>query len=215
MSWQKLKGKRTTQVIMDANGEIHEYVDDWTLDDAGGLSGNPHDPFNGEWTGWAEFEIEDEPKPEVQEETGGGVKRKAEEDQEVTPEEEDSENPKSGVKRKAEEEGDEERTMREEERMRTRNQRSEVTSGVGVKRKAEDEGNEERKRRDDGHDDDMNEIRQGLNLMGFNVDLVNWLLSTDLDIISELNEVRRAVRLYGKGQHVVQSHVSEAYSPLP
>ena len=61
VSWQKLKGKRTTQVIMNANGEIREYVDDWTQDDAGGPSGDPHNPFNGEWTGWAEFEIEDEP----------------------------------------------------------------------------------------------------------------------------------------------------------
>ena len=83
-----------------------------------------------------------------------------------------------------------------------------------MKRKAEDEGNEERKRRDEGKDDEMNEIRQGLQLMGFNVDLIEWLLSSDLDIAKELNEVRRAVRLYGKGQEHVQSHVTEAYSPV-
>ena len=49
--------------------------------------------------------------------------------------------------------------------------------------------------------------------MGFNVDVVDWLLSSNLDIVNELNEVRRAVRLYGKSQQFVQSHVSEAYSP--
>ena len=98
--------------------------------------------------------------------------------------------------------------------MRLRNLRSEVTSGSGVKRKAEDEGHEERKRRDEGNDDDMNEVRQGLSLMGFNVDLIEWLLSSNLDITSEVNEVRRAVRLYGKGQQQVQSHVTEAYSPV-
>ena len=79
-----------------------------------------------------------------------------------------------------------------------------------MKRKAEDEGNEDRKRRDESNDDDMNEIRQGLCLMGFNVDLVEWLLDSNLDIINELNEVRRAVRLYGKGQEQVQYHVTEA-----
>ena len=50
--------------------------------------------------------------------------------------------------------------------------------------------------------------------MGFNVDLVNWLLGADLDVVGELNEVRRAVRLYGKSQQHVQSHVAEAYSPV-
>ena len=56
----------------------------------------------------------------------------------------------------------------------------------------------QRKRKHEGNEDEMNEVRQGLYLMGFNVDVVDWLLSNDLDIISELNEVRRAVRLYGK-----------------
>ena len=132
MSWQKLKGKRATHVIMNANGEIHEYVDDWTQGDAGGPSGDPHNPFNGEWTGWAEFEIEDEPNRPAEEERGG-TKRKAEEDHEVTKEDEESSGVKTtagaGVKRKAEKEGDEERTRREEERMRIRNQRSQAASG--------------------------------------------------------------------------------------
>ena len=63
-------------------------------------------------------------------------------------------------------------------------------------------------------DADMSEVRQGLNMLGFSADVVNWLLGDDLDIIKEVNEIRRAVRLYGKGQQLVQSHVSEAYSPV-
>ena len=116
---------------------------------------------------------------------------------------EDEDEARGGVKRKAEEEGDEERTRREEERTRLRNLRSEVTSGSGVKRKAEEEANEERKRPHESDDNEMSEIRQGLHLRGFNVDLIEWLLSSDLDITKELNEVRRAVRLYGKGQEHV------------
>ena len=50
-------------------------------------------------------------------------------------------------------------------------------------------------------------------MLGFNVDLIEWLLSLELNIVGELNEVRRMVRLYGKGQQAVQAHVSEAYSP--
>lgn len=50
-------------------------------------------------------------------------------------------------------------------------------------------------------------------MLGFNVDVVEWLLSSDLEAIHELNEVRRMVRLYGKGEQKVQAHVSEAYSP--
>ena len=56
-------------------------------------------------------------------------------------------------------------------------------------------------------DEDMSEVRQGLNLLGFNTDLVDWLLSSNLDVTKELNEVRRAVRLYGKGQHQVQQSI--------
>ena len=76
MSWQKLRGKRVTHVIMGANGNIHEYVDDWTQDDAGGPSGDPHNPFNGEWTGWAEFEVEDERNPPDEEELRRGSLRR-------------------------------------------------------------------------------------------------------------------------------------------
>ena len=85
-----------------------------------------------------------------------------------------------------------------------------------MKRKAEEEYNEERKRPGltKENDEDMSEVRQGLQLMGFNVDLIDWLLDGNLDIINELNEVRRAVRLYGKGQQEVQAHVTEAYSPV-
>merc|ERR1712023_33597 len=50
--------------------------------------------------------------------------------------------------------------------------------------------------------------------MGFDEETVNWLLSNDLDVAPQINEVRRMVRLYGKGQQAVQSHVSEAYSPV-
>ena len=60
----------------------------------------------------------------------------------------------------------------------------------------------------------MSEVRQGLHMLGFCVDVVIWLLGNNMDIIKEVNEIRRAVRLYGKGQQVVQSHVSEAYSPV-
>ena len=63
-------------------------------------------------------------------------------------------------------------------------------------------------------DADMSEVRYGLNMLGFCGDVVNWLLGDNLDIIKEVNEIRRAVRLYGKGQQLVQSHVSEAYSPV-
>ena len=60
----------------------------------------------------------------------------------------------------------------------------------------------------------MSEVRQGLNMLGLCGGVVNWLLGNNMDIIKEVNEIRRAVRLYGKGQHVVQSHVSESYSPV-
>ena len=51
-------------------------------------------------------------------------------------------------------------------------------------------------------------------MLGFDVDLIDWLLSPELNVIGELNEVKRMVRLCGKGQQHVQSHVSEAYSPV-
>ena len=42
--------------------------------------------------------------------------------------------------------------------------------------------------------------------------LTQWLVGPELDILPQLNEVRRMVRL--KGQQAVQAHVSEAYSPV-
>ena len=58
------------------------------------------------------------------------------------------------------------------------------------------------------------ELRAGLNMLGFNVDVVEWLLSSHLDVIHELNEVRRMVGLYDKGQQHVQAHITEACSPV-
>ena len=66
----------------------------------------------------------------------------------------------------------------------------------------------------DHEDEAMTGVRQGLNMLGFCGEVVNWLLGTNMDIIKEVNEIRRAVRLYGKGQQIAQSHVSEAYSPV-
>ena len=66
----------------------------------------------------------------------------------------------------------------------------------------------------ESEDADMSEVRRGLDMLGFSGDIVNWLLGDNLDIINEVNEIRRAVRLFGKGQQLVQSHVSEAYSPV-
>ena len=57
------------------------------------------------------------------------------------------------------------------------------------------------------------DIKMGLNMMGFDVGLVEWLMSGNMDVIPQLGEVRRAVQLYGRGQQVTQAHVSEAYSP--
>ena len=62
--------------------------------------------------------------------------------------------------------------------------------------------------------EEVSEIVEGLSLLGFNPEIAQWLMGCDLDVLPQLNEVRRAVRLYGKGQQVVQSHVSEAYSPV-
>ena len=146
----KLTAKRVTHAINVDTQVIQETVDEWRC------TRPYYNPFensdlpNSTWTGWTEFEIMEEQAGLPQEETRGGAKRgpeevEAEEDRAVTAKTED-ESGKPGVKRTAEEEGDEERTRREEERMRTSNQRAEEASGSGVKRKAEDEGNEERKR---------------------------------------------------------------------
>ena len=65
----------------------------------------------------------------------------------------------------------------------------------------------------DHEDEDISEVRQGLNMLGFCGEVVNWLLGNNMDILKEVNNIRRAVRIYGKGQRVVQAHVSEACRP--
>eukprot|EP00959_Pyramimonas_sp_CCMP1952_P348297 7295802-Pyramimonas_sp.AAC.1 len=61
---------------------------------------------------------------------------------------------------------------------------------------------------------EVNDIRSGLNMMGFNSELVEWLTSGELTVVHQLNEVRRATKLYGASQHETQAHVAEAYSPV-
>ena len=97
----------------------------------------------------------------------------------------------------------------------TMNELNEETdeSRVGVKRKNDAVNDDERSDKHQKHNDDdvnIDETRIGLKLMGLNVDMVDWLLDSNLDVVNELNENRRAVRLYGKGQQFVQAHVSEA-----
>ena len=56
MPWMRLKLKRITHAILTDSGEIHEVTDEWSADS----HLNINDPFGEEWTGWTEFEIEDE-----------------------------------------------------------------------------------------------------------------------------------------------------------
>ena len=57
--------------------EIHEGADDWKVDH------HPYyNPFKGEWTGWTEFELEDDEVTEPGEELQSGVKRNPEENEE-------------------------------------------------------------------------------------------------------------------------------------
>ena len=51
----------------------------------------------------------------------------------------------------------------------------------------------------DHEDEEMKEVRQGLNVCGFCGEVVNWLLGTNMDIVKEVNELRRAVGQHGKG----------------
>ena len=62
-------------------------------------------------------------------------------------------------------------------------------------------------------DQEAEDTKMGLEMMGFNSDLVEWLMNDSTQVIHQLNEVSRMVKLYGAGQTVTQSHVSEAYSP--
>eukprot|EP00959_Pyramimonas_sp_CCMP1952_P283043 5916182-Pyramimonas_sp.AAC.1 len=100
-------------------------------------------PFNGLWTGWAEFEVKDE---------GMDVA------------------PSSPVKRKAENEHDEEDQQPTQHRQVSPDQ-----------------------------DEEMKEISE---------------ISSDLDVTHQLNEVLRAVKVYGANQQGTQAHVSEACSPV-
>ena len=77
-----------------------------------------------------------------------------------------------------------------------------------VKRKAEGEHDEEdqpaaiHRQLSEGSGDnmaDVSEITAGLTMMGFNPDVVDWFVNSDLDVLPQLNEIRRMVRLHGKG----------------
>ena len=46
----------------------------------------------------------------------------------------------------------------------------------------------------DNDDEEMSEARQGINLLGFCSEVVNLLRGSNMDIIKEVNEIRRAVR---------------------
>ena len=145
----RLKARRVTHCINVETGEIVECEDGWKT--------SQHPYFNPldsgkRWTGWTEFELEDE------EEVNEPMDQRVE-----APSERAS---GSDLKRKAEGEGDDERANREET----------VVPKAGVTRKNEEVNEDDR---DDKHhklnDDDVNvdEIRTGLKLMGFNVDLVD------------------------------------------
>ena len=79
----KLKGRRLTHAVNLGTGEIKVIEDDW--------KSAVHPYFNqfgtnARWTGWTEFEIEEELNLPAEEDARGGVKRKVEEDQEINPE---------------------------------------------------------------------------------------------------------------------------------
>ena len=58
VDWDKLKPRRFTHAILNESGEIREHEDAWYgNEDQAWAMGNP---FNGYWTGWTEFEMEDE-----------------------------------------------------------------------------------------------------------------------------------------------------------
>ena len=76
----------------------------------------------------------------------------------------------------------------------TRGQRRlQVQESPGRPRTKGDEGRMRPGFREEDGDEDMAEVRQGLNLLGFNTDLVDWLCSSNLEVIGEPNEVRRMV----------------------
>ena len=47
-------------------------------------------------------------------------------------------------------------------------------------------------------DDEMGEAKQGLNMLGCRGEMVEWLVDADVGIMLGVNEVRRAVRIFGK-----------------
>ena len=49
------------------------------------------------------------------------------------------------------------------------------------------------------HGDEMSDVNQGLNMLGFRDEVVEWLVNADVGIMPELNEFRRAARVHGKG----------------
>eukprot|EP00959_Pyramimonas_sp_CCMP1952_P337278 7062918-Pyramimonas_sp.AAC.1 len=51
-------------------------------------------------------------------------------------------------------------------------------------------------------------------MMGLDAVVVEWLLGASLDVITQVNDARRAVRLCGKGQHDAQARATGAYSPV-
>ena len=107
----KLKPKRVTHSINLDTQVIQECVDEWRCTRP---CYHPFEPdLNAAWTGWTEFEIEDEHNAPVQEEPRGGVKRKADgegnEEKNGMPDRPDETHESTGVKRKAEEEEEDER----------------------------------------------------------------------------------------------------------
>ena len=109
----KLKSKRVTHSINSDTQVIQECVDEWRCTMP---YYNPFDDPNATWTGWTEFEIEDEHNVPVQEEPRGGAKRKADDEgnegKNGMPDRPDETNEGAGIKRKAEDEGDDERIRR-------------------------------------------------------------------------------------------------------
>ena len=64
------------------------------------------------------------------------------------------------------------------------------------------------------NDGEIEDTKMGLEMMGSNSDLVEWLTNDNPQAIPQLNEVSRSVRLYGAGQSVTQAQVSEPYCPV-
>ena len=143
----KIKDQRETQVIYRDSGTMVEMSDNWRTEGEKELPGT--------WTGWAEFEYEEEGDY-----TGPFGNR-----------------PNANTerfKRKAEDPGDEERL--------------EVT--------ADPVRDEDQEMNEEGAS--VNEMRKGLTMMDFDINVVDWLFSGDPMMSEHVNEIRRLTRLYGK-----------------